>query len=72
MLPAFDTPSRLPSSMINLQLREAVDDPNVLGLVSTAEVATIQLKFCYLSFLTDNDTYWDAGALSLHIDGTFS
>ena len=46
--------------MINLQLREAVDDPNVPGLVSTAEAATIQLEFRYLSFLTDNDTYWDA------------
>ena len=55
--------------MINLQLREAVDDPNVPGLVSTAEAATIQLEFRYLSFLTDNDTYWDAGDLSLYIDG---
>ena len=58
MLPAFNTPSGLPSTMINLQLREGVDDPK--GLVSTAEAATIQLEFRYLSFLTDDDSYWDA------------
>ena len=60
MLPAFDTASGLPLSMVNLQLREGVDDPNMPGIVSTAEAATLQLEFRYLSFLTDNDSYWDA------------
>jgi mannosyl-oligosaccharide alpha-1,2-mannosidase len=45
--------------MVNLHLREGVDDPYAPGTVSTAEAATIQLEFRYLSFLTDNDSYWD-------------
>lgn len=59
MIPIFDTPSGLPSSMVNLEKREAVDDPHVPGLVSTAEATTIQLELKYLSYLTDDDTYWD-------------
>ena len=49
--------------MVNLHLRKGVDDPNTPGLVSTAEAATIQLEFRYLSFLTDNDRYWEAAEL---------
>ena len=45
--------------MVNLHLRKGVDDPDNPGLVSTAEAATIQLEFRYLSFLTDNDRYWE-------------
>lgn len=60
MLPVFNTPSRLPSSLINLHLRKGADEPDVPGIVSTAEAATIQLEFRYLSFLTDNDSYWEA------------
>ena len=59
MLPAFDTPTGLPFGMVNLQKREGVDDPNYAGLVSTAEASTLQLELKYLSFLTDNDNYWD-------------
>ena len=59
MLPAFDTPSGLPLSMINLEKAEGVDDPNLRGLVSTAEVSTLQLEFKYLSYLTENPAYWD-------------
>ena len=59
-MPAFDTPSGLPLPMVNLKKREGVSDVNNQGLVSTAEVATLQLEFRYLSFLTDNDAYWDA------------
>ncbi|KAF9555845.1 glycoside hydrolase family 47 protein [Agrocybe pediades] len=59
MMPVFDTPSGLPLSMINLQKREKVDDPHVPGLVSTAEATTLQLELKYLSYLTDDDTYWD-------------
>jgi hypothetical protein len=46
--------------MVNLLLRKGVDDPDSPGYVSTAEAATIQLEFRYLSFLTDNDRYWEA------------
>lgn len=58
MLPAFDTPSGLPLSMINLLKREGVPDKDNYGMVSTAEAATIQLEFRYLAELTDEDTYW--------------
>jgi len=59
MLPVFETPSGLPLSMINLEKREGVDDPNVPGLISTAEASTLQLEFKYLSYLTDRDDFWD-------------
>lgn len=59
MLPAFETPSGLPYSMVNLKERKGVDDPNYPYLVSTAEASTLQLELRYLSFLTDDDTYWD-------------
>ncbi|KAH9487353.1 Mannosyl-oligosaccharide 1,2-alpha-mannosidase [Psilocybe cubensis] len=59
MMPAFETPSGLPYSMVNLKLRKGVDDPNYPYLVSTAEASTLQLELRYLSFLTDDDTYWD-------------
>ena len=45
--------------MINLEKAEGVDDPNLRGLVSTAEVSTLQLEFKYLSYLTENPEYWD-------------
>ncbi|KDR68814.1 hypothetical protein GALMADRAFT_256675 [Galerina marginata CBS 339.88] len=59
MMPVFETPSGLPLSMINLKQRKGVDDPNYAGLVSTAEASTLQLELKYLSFLTDDDNYWD-------------
>ncbi|KAI0045662.1 glycoside hydrolase family 47 protein [Auriscalpium vulgare] len=58
MLAVFDTPSGLPTSMVNLGRREAVSDVGNNGLVSTAEAATLQLEFRYLSTLTDDDVYW--------------
>jgi hypothetical protein len=58
ILPAFDTPSGLPMSMINLGKREGVPDKDNRGLVSTSEAATLQLEFKYLSVLTDDDIYW--------------
>ena len=45
--------------MVNLAKYEGVDDPDVPGLVSTAEVSTLQLEFRYLSHLTENVEYWD-------------
>lgn len=58
ILPAFDTPSGLPLSMINLAQRQGISDKGNNGLVSTAEISTLQLEFKYLSYLTDNDEYW--------------
>lgn len=59
MLPAFDTPSGLPLSMVNLHLMEGVPDRDTGDFVSTAEVSTLQLEFRYLAYLTDEDVYWD-------------
>ena len=59
-MPVFNSSSGLPLAMVNLHLRKGIDDPDNPGLVSTAEAATIQLEFRYLSFLTDNDQYWEA------------
>ncbi|KAH0837866.1 glycoside hydrolase family 47 protein [Lanmaoa asiatica] len=59
ILPVFETPSGLPLSLVNLHRREGVPDPDNIGLVSTAEAATLQLEFRYLSYLTDEDTYWE-------------
>ncbi|KAG6860344.1 hypothetical protein C0995_012457 [Termitomyces sp. Mi166 len=58
ILPAFETPIGLPLPMVNLGKRKGVFDKDLRGLVSTAEVATLQLEFRYLSHLTENDVYW--------------
>jgi len=58
MLPVFDTQTGLPLPMINLGKGKGVDDPNLPGLISTAEASTLQLEFKYLSALTENTDYW--------------
>jgi mannosyl-oligosaccharide alpha-1,2-mannosidase len=58
ILPAFDTPSGLPQPMINLSAGKGIPNDELPGLVSTAEVSTLQLEFRYLSYLTGNDIYW--------------
>ena len=58
MIPVFDSPSGLPWSMVNLGQRKGVPDGDNNGLSSTAEAGTLQLEFKYLSYLTDDDTYW--------------
>ncbi|GJE97807.1 glycoside hydrolase family 47 protein [Phanerochaete sordida] len=58
IMPAFDTPAGLPTSMINLARREGVMNDDNPELVSTAEVSTLQLEFRYLAHLTDNEEYW--------------
>ncbi|KAG1848535.1 glycoside hydrolase family 47 protein [Suillus subalutaceus] len=59
ILPAFETESGLPLSLINLALREGVPDKDNSGFISTAEASTLQLEFRYLAYLTDEDTYWE-------------
>jgi mannosyl-oligosaccharide alpha-1,2-mannosidase len=60
MLLVSETPSGLPFSMVNLGLRKGVDDPYSPSIVSTADAAILQLELRYLSFLTENDEYWDS------------
>ncbi len=59
IMPAFDTPTGLPLPMVNLAQRKGVPDRELPQLVSTAEISTLQLELRYLSFLTDNDMYWE-------------
>ena len=59
LLPAFDTASGIPQAMSNLGKRVGVYDYGNGGLVSTAEAATLQLEFRYLSYLTGDYKYWD-------------
>ncbi|KAF8435655.1 glycoside hydrolase [Boletus edulis BED1] len=59
ILPVFETPSGLPLSSVNLQRKEGVPDHDNNGLVSTAEAATLQLEFRYLSDLTGEDIFWE-------------
>ncbi|GAA5824425.1 hypothetical protein JCM10212_000785 [Sporobolomyces blumeae] len=60
LLPAFETPSGLPMSFVNLARREGILDPDNHGLTSVAEAGTLQLEFKYLSELTGNPVYWKA------------
>ncbi|KAF9025070.1 glycoside hydrolase family 47 protein [Hymenopellis radicata] len=59
IMPAFDTPTGLPLPMVNLAQRKGVPDRELPQLVSTAEISTLQLELRYLSFLTDNEVYWE-------------
>jgi len=58
ILPAFDSSSGLPQSMVNLGTGRGIPNADFPSLVSTAEVATLQLELRYLSYLTGNDVYW--------------
>lgn len=55
---AFNTDTGLPLSSVNFKTGQAVPDWGNPGMVSTAEAATLQLEFRYLSHLTGNATYW--------------
>ena len=66
IMPAFETPSGLPTSNVNLAQRKGVPAQDNRGLVSTAEASTLQLEFRYLSYLTDNDAYWDVAENVIH------
>jgi mannosyl-oligosaccharide alpha-1,2-mannosidase len=59
---AFNTPSGVPLSLIDLRLRKGVKDPDPenKGLVSTAEVGTLQLEFrcvCYVLWFLAYEEY---------------
>ncbi|GAA5950758.1 hypothetical protein JCM8115_004964 [Rhodotorula mucilaginosa] len=59
LLPAFETPSGLPMSFVNLAQRQGIPDPDNRGMTSVAEAGTLQLEFKYLSHLTGNRVYRD-------------
>ncbi|ORY35384.1 glycoside hydrolase [Naematelia encephala] len=55
---AFDTPSGIPLSNINLAQRKGIPDRGNRGIASLAEAASLQLEMKYLSYLTGDLTYW--------------
>lgn len=59
ILPAFDTPSGIPHSFINLAQRVGLPDTDNNWMSSVAEAGTLQLEFKYLSELTGNPIYWN-------------
>ena len=67
ILPVFDTPSGLPLTSVALAQRKGIPDKDSNGWVSTAEVATLQLEFKYLTSITDDDTYWKAAEKVMEI-----
>jgi len=60
LLGAFNSPMELPYPNVNLANSEGFLTDDNHGLLSIAEVGTLQLEFKYLSHLTDDDKYWDA------------
>ncbi|THV00628.1 glycoside hydrolase [Dendrothele bispora CBS 962.96] len=59
ILPVFDTESGLPWPQVNLAEKKGVPNSDYRLMVSTAEVSTLQLEFRYLSYLTENEEYWE-------------
>jgi hypothetical protein len=60
LLLAFNTASQIPLASINFATRQGVPASHNGGASSTAEVATLQLEFKYLSYLTENPKFWKA------------
>lgn len=60
IMPVFKTHNGIPMTMINLGLRKGIPEEGNNGWVSTAEIATLQLEFKYLSHITGDRKYWDA------------
>ncbi|KAJ8502607.1 hypothetical protein ONZ45_g11607 [Pleurotus djamor] len=58
MLPAFETDSGLPISLINLAESKGYPNDEWPELISTAEAGTLQLEFRQLSALTGDEEYW--------------
>ncbi|KAF9431294.1 mannosyl-oligosaccharide alpha-1,2-mannosidase [Podila epigama] len=59
LLGAFDTPSGIPFASVHLKEKRGVPSHD-RGISSTSEVATLQLEFKYLSYLTNDSKYWKA------------
>ncbi|EGV59931.1 hypothetical protein CANTEDRAFT_110685 [Yamadazyma tenuis ATCC 10573] len=59
LLEGFKSPSGLPYSSVNLKTGKAIKNHVDNGASSTAEVATLQLEFKYLSHLTGEAVYWE-------------
>ncbi|KAJ7447600.1 glycoside hydrolase family 47 protein [Mycena galericulata] len=58
LLPAFDTPSGLPYSSVDLATRKGIPDQWAPNAISTAEATTLQLEFRELARRTGDARYW--------------
>ncbi|ORZ04728.1 glycoside hydrolase [Lobosporangium transversale] len=59
LMGAFETTSGIPYASVHLRDRRGVPSHD-RGISSTSEVATLQLEFKYLSYLTGDEKYWKA------------
>lgn len=59
LIGGFDSPSGLPYSSVNLKTGRGIKNHVDNGASSTAEVATLQLEFKYLAFLTGETLFWE-------------
>lgn len=59
LLGGFDSETGLPYSSVNLKTGTGIPNHVDNGASSTAEIATLQLEFKYLSFLTGETMYWE-------------
>lgn len=60
LMAAFDSPTGIPWSLINLGRQQGIPDRDNNGWASLAEAGTLGLEFKYLSHLTGDLTYWRA------------
>ena len=58
LLGAFETPTGIPLSNINLAKRQGIPDLGNQGVASLSEAASLQLEMKYLSHLTGDNIYW--------------
>ncbi|KAL3417264.1 glycosyl hydrolase family 47 protein [Phlyctema vagabunda] len=58
LMGAFDSPSGVPYASVNLKTLAGVPSHDDGGASSTAEAATLQLEFKYLTKLTGENFYW--------------
>ncbi|KAI9789768.1 MAG: mannosyl-oligosaccharide alpha-1,2-mannosidase [Peltula sp. TS41687] len=59
LLGAFSSASGIPYASVNLESLQGVASHLDAGASSTAEAASLQLEFKYLSYLTGEKHYWD-------------
>lgn len=59
LLSAFESPSGVPYSSVNLEKFKGIPSHDDFGAASTAEATSVQLEFKYLAKLTGEKYFWD-------------
>lgn len=60
LLGAFDSPTGIPYSSVNLKTSQGVPSHMDMGASSTSEATSVQLELKYLSHITGDSKYWKA------------